>query len=255
MYAEERQQAIARQVADRGRMSVAEIADLFDVTTETVRRDLTALEGIGVLRRVHGGAVPASALSTLEPGIVERDAANIEAKARIARAALDELPPPGASILIDAGSTTARLADALPASHRLVVFTHSVSIAARLAGNPGVELHLLPGRVRTHTHAAVGAVTVAALDALRVDVAFLGANGVSVGHGLSTPDSEEAATKRAFVHAAHRVVGLVDSSKVGVESAVRFATLDEIDVLVTDTGLRTADGKSLTAAGVEVVTA
>ena len=116
MYAEERQQAIARQVGDRGRMSVAEIAELFDVTTETVRRDLTALEALGVLRRVHGGAVPTSALSTLEPGIVERDAANTEAKAQIARAALDQLPPPGASVLIDAGSTTARFADALPAS-------------------------------------------------------------------------------------------------------------------------------------------
>ena len=97
MYAEERQQAIARQVGDRGRMSVAEIAELFDVTTETVRRDLTALEALGVLRRVHGGAVPTSALSTLEPGIVERDAANTEAKAQIARAALDQLPPPACS--------------------------------------------------------------------------------------------------------------------------------------------------------------
>lgn len=255
MYAEERQQAIARQVGDRGRMSVAEIAELFDVTTETVRRDLTALEAVGVLRRVHGGAVPASALSTLEPGIVERDAANTEAKAQIARAALDLLPPSGASILIDAGSTTGRFADALSGSHRLVVFTHSVSIASRLASNAGIELHLLPGRVRTNTHAAVGAATVAAVGALRVDMAFLGANGVSVGHGLSTPDSEEAATKRSFVLSAERVVGLVDSSKAGIETAVRFAALDEVDTLVTDRGLRAGDRKAFTAAGVEVVTA
>lgn len=255
MYAEERQQAIARQVGDRGRMSVAEIAERFDVTTETVRRDLTALEALGVVRRVHGGAVPTSALSTLEPGLVERDAANTEAKVHIARAALDQLPPPGASVLIDAGSTTARFADALPASHRLVVFTHSVSIAARLAGNAGIELHLLPGRVRTHTHAAVGATTVAAVSALRVDVAFLGANGVTPAHGLSTPDSEEAATKRSFVLAAERVVALVDSSKVGAETAVRFAALDEVDALVTDRAIRAGDRTTIAAAGVEVVTA
>ncbi|HWJ66331.1 MAG TPA: DeoR/GlpR family DNA-binding transcription regulator [Nocardioides sp.] len=255
MYAEERQQAIVSQVGAQGRLSVAEIAELFDVTTETVRRDLTTLEAMGLLRRVHGGAVPASVLTTLEPGLGERDSANTEAKARIAKAALDQLPPPGASILIDAGSTTARFAELLPASHRLVVFTHSVSIAARLAGNAGIELHLLPGRVRAHTHAAVGAATVAAVGALRVDAAYLGANGLSVAHGLSTPDSEEAATKRAFVLAAARVVGLVDSTKVGVDTAVRFASLDEVDVVVTDRGLRPADRKALAAAGPEVVSA
>lgn len=255
MYAEERQQAIARQIAAQGRMSVAEIATLFTVTTETARRDLTALEVLGLVRRVHGGAVPASALTTLEPGLGERDAAHVDAKARVARAALDLLPPAGGSILIDAGSTTVRFADLLPPSHRLVVHTHSVSIAARLAGRAGIELNLLPGRVRPHTHAAVGATTVSAVSALRVDVAFMGANGVSTRHGLSTPDSEEAATKRAFVLAADRVVGLVDSSKVGMDTAVRFAALDEVDVLVTDTAIRTAERKAFTAAGVEVVTA
>ena len=129
------------------------------------------------------------------------------------------------------------------------------SIAARLAGNAGIELHLLPGRVRTHTHAAVGATTVAAVSALRVDVAFLGANGVTAAHGLSTPDSEEAATKRSFVLAAERVVALVDSSKVGAETAVRFAALDEVDALVTDRAIRAGDRTTIAAAGVEVVTA
>lgn len=255
MYAEERQQAIARQVATEGRLSVAQIAERFDVTTETVRRDLTALEGLGLVRRVHGGAVPGTALTTLELALGERDSANTEAKAGIARAALAQLPPPGASILLDAGSTTARLADALPAHHRLVVYTHAVSIAARLAGNPAVELHLLPGRVRPETQAAVGAVTVAAVGALRVDVAYLGANGVSAGHGLSTPDSEEAATKRAFVAAAERVVALVDSSKVGVETAVRFADLDQVAALVTDAGIEPGARSAIEEAGVEVVTA
>jgi DeoR family fructose operon transcriptional repressor len=255
VYAEERQQAIAQQVVAQGRMSVNEIATLFTVTTETARRDLTALEVLGLVRRVHGGAVPASSLTTLEPGLGERDAANVEAKAQIARAALDLLPRAGGSILIDAGSTTVRFADLLPTSRRLVVHTHSVSIAARLAGNAGIELNLLPGRVRAHTHAAVGATTVSAVGALRVDVAFVGANGVSARHGLSTPDSEEAATKRAFVLAAERVVALVDSSKVGVDTAVRFAALDEVGVLVTDRATRPAERKALIAAGVEVVTA
>ncbi len=90
MYAEERQQAMARLlVAETGRLSVNEIADRFDVTTETVRRDLSALERIGLVRRVHGGAVPASALAVIEAGVGERDLANTEAKDKIAEAALD----------------------------------------------------------------------------------------------------------------------------------------------------------------------
>ncbi len=255
MYAEERQQAMARAVAARGRMSVAELAGEYDVTTETVRRDLSALESLGLVRRVHGGAVPATALTSLEYGLAERDVARVAEKEAIARLALDLLPPTDGSIVIDAGSTTVRLAEALPRDRRLVVYTHSVPIAARLAVNPALELHLLPGTVRSATQAAVGPETVAALAQVRVDLAFVGTNGVTVSHGFSTPDSTEAATKRAIVAAARRVVVLADATKVGVESTVRFAAADEVDVLLTDGEIDDAQRKELTAAGVEVVVA
>jgi DeoR family fructose operon transcriptional repressor len=255
MYAEERQQAMAQLVAERGRLSVAEISEQFDVTTETVRRDLSVLERIGLLRRVHGGAVPATALAVMEAGLGERDQANTSEKERIARAALDQLPAANGTVLLDAGSTTSRLASLLPRDLRLTVVTHAVPVAARLAGSPQVELHLLPGRVRSTTQAAVGAETVEALHRLRADVAFLGTNALSIGHGLSTPDHEEAATKRAMVASARRVVCLADSSKVGTESPVRFAELAEVDVLVTDDGIAAADRRALERAGVEVVVA
>ncbi|GAW56720.1 MULTISPECIES: DeoR/GlpR family DNA-binding transcription regulator [unclassified Nocardioides] len=255
MYAEERQQAMAQLVTDRGRLSVNEIAEQFDVTTETVRRDLSALERIGLLRRVHGGAVPAAALAVIEAGLGERDQANTGEKDRIARAALDLLPPADGIVLLDAGSTTSRLASLLPRDLRLTVVTHAVPVAARLAGSPQVALHLLPGRVRRTTQAAVGVETVAALDRLRTDVAFLGTNGITTGHGLSTPDREEAATKRAMVASARRVVCLADSSKIGVEAPLRFAELSEIDVLVTDDGITPEDRRALVRAGVEVVVA
>lgn len=255
MYAEERQQAMAQLVTAEGRVSVAAIAEQFDVTTETVRRDLSVLERMGLVRRVHGGAVPATALAAIEAGLGERDLANTEAKDAIAHAAADLLPASGGTVLIDAGSTTNRLAGALPRDLRLTVVTHAVPVAARLAGSATVDLHLLPGRVRATTQAAVGADTVTALDRLRVDVAFLGTNGISVGHGLSTPDREEAATKRAMAAAARLVVCLADSSKVGAEAAVRFAEIIEVDVLVTDAGIAAADRTALEQAGVEVVVA
>lgn len=258
MYAEERQLAMARAVAARGRMSVAELAGDHDVTTETVRRDLSALEALGLVRRVHGGAVPASALTSLEYGLAERDASQVAEKESIARAALGLLAPAGdagGSILIDAGSTTVRFAEALPRDRRLVVYTHSVPVAARLGVNPAVELHLLPGTVRSATQAAVGPETVAALAQVRVDLAFLGTNGVTVDHGFSTPDSTEAATKRAIVGASRRVVVLADATKVGVESTVRFAAISEVDVVLTDDTIDPSQRKELAAAGLEVVVA
>lgn len=255
MYAEERQQAIAHLVSERGRVSVAEIAERFDVTTETVRRDLSSLERMGLVRRVHGGAVPAHSLAVIESALGERDQANTAQKDLIAKAALDQLPPAGATVLMDAGSTTNRLASMLPRDHRLTVVTHAVPVAARLAGLPHLELHLLPGRVRTTTQAAVGSETVTALSRLRVDVAFLGTNGITVDHGLSTPDHDEAAVKRAMVAAARRVVCLADSSKVGTEAPIRFAALEEVDVLVTDAGTSDDDRVAFEDAGVEVVVA
>lgn len=255
MYAEERQQAMAELVSERGRLSVNLLAAEYDVTTETVRRDLSALERMGLVRRVHGGAVPAGALPAIESGLVERDSANTVEKERIARAALALLPPAGSTVLIDAGSTTNRFASLLPRDHRLTVITHAVPIAARLAGCPQIELHLLPGRVRSATHAAVGVDTVAALDDLRVDAVFLGTNGVTVAHGLSTPDRDEAATKRAMVLSARQVVVLADASKLGVESPVRFARLDQVDVLVTDSAIDDEERADLHRSGLEVVVA
>ena len=236
MYAEERQQAIADLVAQRGRLSVQALAAEYAVTTETVRRDLSVLERVGILRRVHGGAVPAAAIA-LETKVSDRDLAHTDEKDRIAKKAVALLPPTGGSVVLDAGTTTARLAMMLPRELQLTVLTNAVPIAARLAGSPSVDLHLLPGRVRPTTHAAVGEDTVEALGRLRADVAFVGANGLSVDHGLSTPDHAEAAAKRAIVQSAHRVVVLIDSSKIGQEHTVRFADLDQVDVVVTDSGV------------------
>lgn len=255
MYAEERQQSIAQLVAQRGRLSVSVLAEEYDVTTETVRRDLSTLERMGLVRRVHGGAVPAHSLAVIESGLSERDAANTDEKERIARAAVGLLPPAGSTILLDAGSTTSRLAGLLPRDLRLTVVTHAVPVAARLAGNPQIDLHLLPGRVRATTQAAVGPETVGALADLRVDVVFLGTNGITADHGLTTPDWDEAAAKRAMVASARRRIVLADASKVGTESAQRFASLDQIDVLVTDDGISATDRRAFTRSGLEVVVA
>jgi DeoR family fructose operon transcriptional repressor len=255
LYPEERQQAIAQLVTERGRVSVADVAERFGVTTETVRRDLAVLERAGMLRRVHGGAVPTGALSLVEPGLGERHAIRAEQKRKIAAAALDLLPDVDGSVLLDGGSTTAALADLLPAERRLLVATNSLPIAARLSAAPGVTLYVLGGRVRGVTQTAVGESTVRALEPLRMDVAFLGANGITARHGFSTPDETEAATKRAMARAAQRVVVLADSSKLGREHLVRFAPVEDVDVLVTDGDADPDTVADLQSAGIEVALA
>lgn len=252
MYAEERQEAIAQLVASRRRVSVAALAQEFTVTTETVRRDLAALERLGVVRRVHGGAVPTSRRGQVETGLSERGEINIAQKRSIASAAAALLPPAGSTILVDAGSSTAALVEHLPADRPLRVLTHAVPLAGRLASLPHIELHLLPGRVRPETGAAVGAATVGAIAETYVDVAFVGTNGVTAERGCSTPDPEEAAAKRAIVTHARQVVVLADGSKVGEDSTSRFATWDQIDVLVTDAEADAEELALIAAHGVEV---
>jgi DeoR family transcriptional regulator, fructose operon transcriptional repressor len=254
LYPEERQQAIAALVAERGRVAVTAVSGEVGVTTETVRRDLAVLERSGLLRRVHGGAVPAGTLTLVEPGLGERHVTRSEAKRAIAAAALDLLPRSDGSIALDGGTTTAALADLLP-DRRLLVVTSSVPIAARLAATSGINLHLLGGRVRGVTQCAVGETTVQALADLRVDVAFLGANGISSRHGFTTPDEAEASVKRAMVRAGQRVIVLADSSKLDREHLVRFAALDDVDVLVTDTEADPGIVAELEKADIEVVLA
>jgi len=156
-------------------------------------------------------------------------------------------------VLLDAGTTTARIVGLLPTDRELVVVTNSVPIAARLATIGSVNLHLLGGRVRGLTHAAVGEAAVDALRGLRVDIAFLGSNGITVQHGLSTPDSTEAAVKRAMVQSANYVVAMADSTKIGREEFVSFADIDSVDTIITDDEIGDADRTTLIERGVELI--
>ncbi|WP_431046821.1 DeoR/GlpR family DNA-binding transcription regulator [Streptomyces sp. P1-3] len=253
MYAAERQQEILRLARESGRVDVLSLAEEFQVTAETVRRDLKALDRAGLVRRVHGGAIPAGRLD-FEPDLAERDAVAAEEKDRIAQAALAELPADG-SVILDAGTTAVRLAAAIPVESALTVVTHALPVAARLADHPGTTLHLVGGRVRHRTRAAVDAWALRAYGEINADVVFLATNGFSTDGGLTTPDLAEAAVKRAMIAAARRVVLLADSRKFGKEHFARFGDLSEVDLLITDTGLSPDDALAIERQGTEVVRA
>lgn len=262
MFAEERQALIANLVSNLKRVTVQELAARFEITPETVRRDLDSLEIARRLRRVHGGAVAIDRMSMSEPSLDERRTTQQAEKTRIAAAAAGLIPAsPTGSLILDSGSTTALLADHLtrwaPANpgDQLLVITNALPTAATLAGNSDLELHILGGRVRGLTGAVVGASTIDQLDSLRPDIAFIGTNGVDADFGFSTPDAVEAAVKTAIVRSARRVVALADSSKLDQQTLVRFATLDDIDTLITDAPPASALAAALEAADVEVVIA
>lgn len=253
MYAAERQQWLLTRARDAGRVDVAGTAAELDVTPETIRRDLDVLERQGLVRRVHGGAIPAGRLG-FEPGLGQRDAVAAAEKERIAKAALDEIGGAG-TVLLDGGTTTARLAALLPADRELTVVTNALPIASVLASRPNVTLRMLGGRVRGTTLTTVDEWALTVLDTLHVEVAFLGTNGFSVERGLTTPDPAEAAAKSAMLRAARRAVVLADAAKHGADQFVRFGRLDEVDALITDTGLPVAAAAALGSAGPRVVRA
>lgn len=253
MHQHERHTFIVDRARREVRVEVAELAADLDVTPETIRRDLTALERHGLLRRVHGGAIAVERYG-FEPNLDSRSALHRAEKRQIAQAALALVPESGV-VLLDAGTTTGELAEILHHREELTVVTGSLTIAAVLARRTDLDLHVLGGHVRTRTMAAVGPWADRALASVHIDVAFIGTNGLSVARGLTTPDATEAATKRAMIEATARTVVVCDHSKIGTNHFHRFGPLSAVDTIVTDSGLDHETASELGAQGPEVVLA
>ena len=204
--------------------------------------------------RTPGAAAPrprrrdAAAGLSFEPEVTAR-VEYAEEKRRIAKAALAHLPRTG-TILIDAGSTTARLAELIPPDRQLTAFTNTLPTALALAAKPNVTVYTLGGRVRNVTLAEVDSWAARTLGEINVDVAFLGANGISLDRGLTTPDPAEAAVKRPHARAAHAAASCWPTTARSTRSRPhKYGELADLDLLITDTGIPAADEEALNAAG------
>ncbi|NGN65896.1 DeoR/GlpR transcriptional regulator [Streptomyces sp. A7024] len=247
LLAEQRRALILDEVRRRGGVRVNELTRKLHVSDMTVRRDLDALARQGVIEKVHGGAVPVVEASTHEPGFEAKSSIETSAKEQIALAAA-ALAQPGSAIALSGGTTTFALARQLTDIPGLTVVTNSVRVAdvfhaaqagtSPLAqpGGTGATV-VLTGGVRTPSDSLVGPVADQAIRSLHFDVLFIGVHGISVQAGLSTPNLAEAETNRCFVQAARRVVVVADHTKWGTVGLSSFASLDEVDALVTDSGL------------------
>ncbi|SEE90623.1 DeoR/GlpR family DNA-binding transcription regulator [Jiangella alba] len=250
LFASERQEEIYARARRDGRVDSAGLAAELGVSHETIRRDLKYLEDIELLRRVHGGAILVDRLQFV-PDLAERSLSMAEEKRAIGAAALSVIPDEG-TVILDSGTTTARLAEALPADIRLTVLTNSLPITQTLLDRPHIEILNLGGRVNRRTRSTSESWALHALSEVSVDVAVLGASGLSVRRGLTTSDQHESAVKRAMIKAARRVVVLADHSKFGADLLSIVAPLPELDLLITDDGGDPAARQELAAAGLAV---
>lgn len=253
LFQSERQREIVALTMEHGRVEVADVAERFGVTTETIRRDLSELQSQRFVRRVHGGAVAWETVG-FEPLLSVRTDLQDAEKRRLARAAVAELPDTGV-IIIDSGSTLNRFTEAIPPTCRLRVVTNSLANAQVLAGYEGIDVIVIGGRVRKNTLAMVDADAVASVESLTVDTLFISSDGFSADGGLTTPYREERALKQAMIKAARRVVALVDHSKLDQDHFVRFAQWQEIDVLITTKEIDAEALAAIEASGTSVVLA
>ncbi len=246
----DRQRQIYRLALKDGAVDVSQLAQRFDVTTETIRRDLSDMQERQLLQRIHGGAILAEHHHH-EPMVDVREMLNAAEKLEMGRLAAAEVPI-GGTVIIDSGSTGLRFAEVFPVTANALVTTNSLMTALTLARRGVKDLSVLGGSVQTNTFAMVDAQTVHTVRSMRVDVLFISCDGLSFKRGLTTPYQAEHHLKRAMIESARRVVALVDQSKFGNDQTYSFAGLSEIDVLVTDQRASDDEIEILKEAGIKV---
>lgn len=245
MYPPERHREILNRTREHGRAEVRELARSLSVTPETIRRDLAALERDGLVERVHGGVITKIDPAPVVPVAASEQAAREEG---IAKLAVRELPVAG-SVFLDGGGAAQRLAELLPTERELTVVTHSLLIASLIADRTAASLHLLGGRVHEGSLTTTGRWTLDAIDWVFVDVAFIAADGVTPGGGITVSDPGAAEVGRALVGAARRTVVLADHTRFGHDAPEHLAELGSVDLVLCDAELDARYAEVITASG------
>lgn len=225
---------LVRALGGNGRVTLAELADRLGVSEMTVRRDLDELQRRGLVRRVRGGA---EALDRPDSGFATRAEWQLDTKDRLGRAVAERIEP-GATVLLDAGTTTVHVAAHLVARAPLTVAVLSLPAAERLADQPGIRLIVVGGEPRPGERSLVGPITASALRQLSFDHFVMSIGGVSAGAGWTEFSLDDAAVKQLGIEQAARTVVVADATKLGVRALARVAPLEAVDEFVTDASAR-----------------
>jgi DeoR/GlpR family transcriptional regulator of sugar metabolism len=232
MLKEERQQVIMEWLRLHGKVVVTDLMSRFQVSEDTIRRDLNDLAELGMLQRVHGGALPRSPSPPYEQRVQETSTTRRALAESAARFIHD-----GQVIFMDSGSSVLAIATALPTSLRATIITNSVPVAAALIPYPNVEVQVLGGRLKKEAQAMVGIPVVETLRQFRADVCVLGVCSLHPDMGISMLDIEEAYVKRAMIEQAAEVVTMVDVAKLGTAAPFVIGPLRALTYLVTDSSV------------------
>lgn len=223
------------ELKQQGRAAVNALAEMFDVTEMTIRRDLITLEQLGIAKRFHGGA-ELGAGRLAEPPFAFRSAMNADGKRRIAASVVDELTDEQA-VYLDVGTTSLEVARCLSEREspaQITVITSSLRILDVLAERDGCTLISVGGQVRPHERSLVGSLATVVLERMWIDTAVLGVAGVDATAGLTESNVDDAAIKRLVIERSNRMILAADQSKLGQTSFAQVACLDSIDLLVTN---------------------
>jgi len=245
-----RHEKIAQIVRQKRIVKVTELCRDLGASPATIRRDLVEMERLGQLNRVHGGAVSAEGHAE-EPLFEDKAALAAGEKQRIAKAALEFIKQ-GDSIFLDGGSTVLLLAGMIQSKSGVSVVTNSLRVAGTLSGE-GPSMIMVGGEFRRLSQTFVGSLTQPLIGQIHVDTAFMGTIGLSIKEGMTTTDPREAHTKELVMSNARQVVLLADSSKIGKISFVKFGSLGDVDVLITDSGIAGDELSRLKKTGIKVV--
>jgi DeoR family transcriptional regulator of aga operon len=251
-YLEERRQEILRQVQKAGRVSVYDLSQKFCVSEVTIRADLQALAEGNLLVRTHGGAVPAGR-GLPELSLSLRRQQQVSEKNRIGEAGAS-LVADGDAIFLDTSSTALAIAQRLKQHRHLTIITNSLAIAQEMLDAPSVAVVMPGGQLRRETVSLIGADGLEILRKLNIQKGFFGAHGLSVPEGLTDVSAAEAEVKRPLVAMCKQVVAVLDATKWGRVGLASFATISEIDIVITDSLAPSARIEEVRGCGIQVIT-
>lgn len=250
LMARERQGRIVQLLQDEGFVRVGNLAAMFGVSNETIRRDFALLEEQGLLTRSHGGATLEGVHA--ETSFQRRTREHQVEKDHLGRAAAN-LVQDGTTIIIDSGTTMRALVEHLKDKRDLVVITNGVNHIEALLANPTLTLAVTGGIVRRTTLGATGDLAVATLQVLRADHTFIATHGFSAEAGMTYPSFEEVAVKRAMIAAGAEVTLLADGSKCGRASMAKVAPLTDLNRIITSPPIPEIERKQIEEMGIELL--
>lgn len=249
------QAAIIEAVRVQGFARISALAEALGVSDETVRRHVRDLVEAGTLTRAHGGVAWAGAAAPLTEAPFDRRLRVNAAQKRAIAAAVAERVEDGQVLLIDTGSTTAYVAQALAIRRDLTVITNSIEIARHLVGRAGNRVYMAGGELRADLAAAVGPEALGFIRQFRADLAILSVAAIDGEGTFMDFDLDEARIARAMIESARRALVVADSAKFGRRAAVGICATAHIDLLVTDRAPAPADADWIAQAGIELVVA